>query len=110
MSEEEEREREVYVYVDFLYSIYEIFLYIHIHLFSMPRGSYAQGIKEQHIRAILAAIHAAKPYADIKALKAEAFDKLGISPKTTQRYLLELEEMGKISLNLDENIAKSEEN
>lgn len=44
--------------------------------------------------------------AQLNILKTEAYDKLSISPKTTMRYLKELEELGKIEIDEKNNIVR----
>ena len=59
---------------------------------------YLVAMKKRRMGQILTSIKACNPSANIMALKVECFDKFGMSPSLTQKYLRELEELGKIEL------------
>jgi len=69
-------------------------------------GRTQEEIKQTRLVSLLEAIKQAKPATDLKALRSECFDKFGMSPTLTDKYLKELVNMGKIELDVENNIVK----
>ncbi len=61
----------------------------------MVKGHYAQEAKKRILDAIVLAVNGVGE-AKIKAINIEVYDNFGVSPSTTERYLKELAELGKI--------------
>lgn len=59
---------------------------------------YLERMKRTRMHQILAAIDQAKPPIKLIALKQECYEKLGMAPSLTMKYLRELEELGKIKV------------
>lgn len=68
----------------------------------MKQTHHTQMVKQNQMRHILASVYVAKEVF-LDQLKEECFDKIGLSPKTTMRYLRELEELNKVKIELENN-------
>ncbi|MHA1409329.1 MAG: hypothetical protein ACTSQY_03235 [Candidatus Odinarchaeia archaeon] len=63
-------------------------------------------LKRKRMNEILDAIKQAKPLADLKILRAECFKEFGMSPTLTDKYIKDLIDMGKVEMDVKDNIQR----